>query len=246
MKLPIALQLYTVRDETEKDMRGTLEKVAGMGYTGVEFAGFGGISAQKMKAELAKLGLKAVASHTGIQLLREKLDEEIEYNLEIGCKYIVCPSNRCESMDEFLKISEFFNTVGEKCRANGLRFGYHNHDFEFKKVDGEYYLDVLFSRVSPANLAAEIDTGWVFYAGIDPAEYISKYKGRCPLIHVKDFLTRGERSFTEIGNGIIDTRAIIEAAEAAGTEWLIVEQDASSRSTLESAKICFDNLSKLV
>lgn len=245
MKLPIALQLYSVRDETEKDMLGTLGKVAGMGYTGVEFAGFRGIPAKEMRAELSKLGLKAVASHTGLQLLKEKLDEEIEYNLEIGNKYIICPMNKCEPMDEFLKAAEFFNTVGEKCRANGLSFGYHNHDFEFQKVNGEYYLDALFSRVSPANLTAEIDTGWVFYAGIDPAEYIGKYKGRCPLIHVKDFLTRGERTFTEIGNGIIDTRAIIKAAEAAGTEWVIVEQDHSSRSTLESAKICFDNLSKL-
>jgi sugar phosphate isomerase/epimerase len=245
MKLPIALQLYTIRDETEKDMLGTLEKVAGMGYTGVEFAGFGGISAKEMKAGLGKLGLKAIASHTGIKLLKEKLDEEIEYNLEVGCKYIICPSNNCEPMDDFLNISEFFDTVGEKCRSNGLIFGYHNHDFEFEKVDGEYYLDALFSRVSPKNLVAEIDTGWAFYAGIDPAVYIAKYKGRCPLLHLKDFLTRGERTFTEIGNGIIDTSSIIQAAKAAGTEWLIVEQDVSSLTSLESAKICFDNLSKL-
>lgn len=246
MKLPIALQLYSVRDETEKDMPGTLEKLAAMGYTGVEFAGFGGIPAQEMRAKLAGLGLKAVASHTGINLLKERLDEEIEYNLEIGSKYIICPSNRCEPMDDFLKITDFFDKVGEKCRANGLRFGYHNHDFEFLKVNDEYYLDALFAGISPENLAAEIDAGWVFYAGIDPAEYIGRYKGRCPLIHVKDFLTRGERSFTEIGNGIVDNGAVVRAAEAAGAEWLIVEQDVSSRSTLESAKICFDNLSKLI
>lgn len=245
MKLPIALQLYTIRDETEKDMLGTLEKVAGMGYTGVEFAGFGGMTAKEMKAALAKLGLTGFASHTGIKLLKERLDEEIEYNLEVGCKYIICPFNSYESREDYLRTAEFLNETGEKCRAAGLQFGYHNHDFEFKTYDGEYGLDILLRETSPKNLIVEIDTGWAFYAGIDPAVYIAKYKGRCPLLHLKDFLTRGERTFTEIGNGIIDTTSIIQAAKAAGTEWLIVEQDVSSLTSLESAKICFDNLSKL-
>lgn len=246
MNLPVALQLYSVRDETEKDMLGTLEKVAGMGYTGVEFAGFGNIPARKMKAELARLGLKAVASHTGLQLLREKLDKEIEYNLEIGNKYIICPYNTYETKEDFLETAAFLNETGEKCRAAGLQLGYHNHDHEFRIFDGEYGLDILLHIASPKNLVAEIDSGWVFYAGIDPAEYIVKYKGRCPLIHIKDFLTRSEKSYTEIGNGIVDISAIIKAAETAGTEWLIVEQDASSRSTLESVKICIDNLTKLL
>jgi sugar phosphate isomerase/epimerase len=246
MKLPIALQLYSVRGDTERDMLGTLEKVAGMGYTGVEFAGFGDIPAKKMKAELEKLGLKAVASHTRIQLLKEKLDEAIEYNLEIGSKYIICPSNKYEAREDFLQTARLLDEVGEKCRAAGLRLGYHNHDFEFKTYDGEYGLDILFRNTKPDNLAAEIDSGWAFYAGVDPAEYIGGYRGRCPLVHVKDFLTRGERSFTEIGSGIVDIGAVIRAAEAAGAEWLIVEQDASSRPMLESVKICFDNLSKLL
>lgn len=246
MKLPIALQLYSVRDETEKDMLGTLKKVAGMGYTGVEFAGFGGIPAGQMKAELAALGLKPIANHTGIKLLKERLEEEIEYNLEVGIKYIICPFNSYESKEDYLKTAAFLSETGEKCKASGLQLGYHNHAFEFTAYDGEYGLDILYRETSAGNLTAEIDSGWVFFAGVDPAEYILKYKGRCPLIHVKDFLTKGERTFTEIGNGIIDMKAIISAAEAAGTEWLIVEQDVSSRTSLESAKICIDNLSKLL
>jgi len=245
MSLPIALQLYTVRDETERDFLGTLEKVAKMGYKGVEFAGYGDITAKQMNSSLKELGLVATASHAGMKLLQEKLDEAIEYSLEIGSKYIVCSSNRCETMDDFLKSSEFFDQVGEKCRANGLSLGYHNHDFEFVKVNGEYALDLLFSKTKPENLFAEIDTCWVYFAGVDPSAYVRKYSGRCPLIHLKDLKVRGEKVFTEVGSGIIDVRSVIKASEEYGAEWMIVEQDSASIPTLDSARISLDNLKKM-
>lgn len=245
MKLPIALQLYTVRDETEKDFIGTLEKVAAMGYKGVEFAGFGSITARQMKETLGRLGLKAVGSHTGMDLLKTKLDDVIEYNLEIGNKYVICPWAAFKTKEDYVEAVRLFNEIGAKCRAKGIQFAYHNHDFEFSRFDGEYGLDMLYKGTKPENLVAELDTCWVFYGGEEPAKYIEKYKGRCPLIHLKDLKSRDDKEFIELGDGVINIAAIVKAAEAAGSEWLIVEMDVCPRPTLESAGICINNLKKM-
>ncbi len=245
MSLPIALQLYTVRDETAKDFIGTMEKVAAMGYAGVEFAGFGDVPAAKMRAALGRLGLKAAGSHTGLDLLRDRLDEVIEYNLEIGNKYVVCPWATYQTKEDYINMAKFLEQTGVKCREKGLQLAYHNHDFEFNSFDGEYALDILYRETSPGNLAAEIDTCWVFYAGVDPVGYIEKYKGRCPLIHLKDLKEKGEKEFIEVGDGVIDITAIAGAAEKAGAQWLIVETDICPRPTLESAKISLENLKRM-
>ena len=245
MTLPIALQLYTVRDETEKDFIGTLEKVAAMGYKGVEFAGFGSVPAKQMKEALDRLGLKAAGSHTGIDLLKTKLDDVMEYNLEIGNKYVICPWAPFKTKEDYAEAVGLFNETGVKCRARGLQLGYHNHDFEFVSFDGEYGLDILYKGTSPENLVAEFDTCWVFYAGVDPVQYIGKYSGRCPIIHLKDLKSKDSKEFIELGDGVIDIPAIVKAAEAAGSRWLVVEMDSCPRPTLESAKICIDNLKKM-
>lgn len=245
MSLPVALQLYTVRDETAKDFIGTLEKVAAMGYDGVEFAGFGDIPATQMKAVLDRLGLKAVGSHTMPDLLKEKLDEVIKYNLEIGNKYVICPWAPFKTKEDYVNAVRLFNEIGARCRENGLQFVYHNHDFEFTKFDGEYGLDILYNGTTPENMVAEIDTCWAFYAGVDPADYVRKYKGRCPLVHIKDLKTKENKEFIEVGYGVIDIPEIVKAANEIGSEWLIVEIDTCPKPTLESAKISVDYLKSL-
>lgn len=245
MKLPVALQLYSVRDEMKRDFTGTLGKVAGIGYKGVEFAGFGDLPAKRLKEVLDGLGLVPAGSHTDIKTLSEQLDSVIEYNLTIGNKYIVCPYNRYETKEDVLKASELYDRIGEKIRKSGLEFLYHNHSHEFVKYEDQYALDILFKNAKPSNLAAEIDAGWVFYSGVEPAGYIRSYKGRCPLIHVKDFKTAGNRDFTEIGSGIVDVEAIASAAVDAGTKWLIVEQDECSMPSLESVRISLEYLKKI-
>ena len=245
MTLPIALQLYTVRDETERDFMGTLEKVAAMGYKGVEFAGFGDIPAKQMKTALDRLGLKVAGSHTGINLLKDKLDEVIEYNLEIGNKYVICPWAPFKTKEDYVEAARLFNEIGAKCKARDIQFAYHNHDFEFAVFDGEYGLDILYKGTLPENLVAEIDTCWVFYAGVDPVRYMGKYKGRCPLIHLKDLKSKDSNDFIELGDGIIDIAAVARAAGAAGAEWLVVEMDSCPRPALESIRICIDNLKKM-
>lgn len=245
MNIPAALQLYTLRDETTKDFTGTLEKVAEIGYKGVEFAGFGGLAASQMKAVLDRLGLKAMGSHTGLDLLKNKLDEVIEYNLEIGNPYVICPWAKYETKEDYLEAAKFYNTVGEKCRNKGLQFCYHNHAFEFNTFDGEFGLDIIYRETDPELVKAEIDTYWVQYAGLNPAEYVKKYAGRCPLVHLKDMEAGEDKHFAEVGNGIMDIGAIAAAAKEGGAQWFIVEQDKCKRPALESVKMSFDNLKKM-
>lgn len=225
-KMGIALQLYTLRDETEKDFEGTLRKVADMGYEGVEFAGYGGMDAQRLKRLLDELNLKACGSHVMLDRLRDHLDEELEFNRILGTGYIVCPgvfeADRGEKWKQhFALFSEIIPTI----EAAGFRFGYHNHDFEFKEsVDGLPVFDALFAAVPAAQV--ELDVCWVTAAGYDPLAYIAKYAGRLPLLHLKDMRRDGDAVQTvALGQGEIDLPAVIRAASDAGTEWLIVEQD---------------------
>ncbi|MGB9678425.1 MAG: sugar phosphate isomerase/epimerase family protein [Thermoanaerobacteraceae bacterium] len=245
MNLQIAVQLYTLREEMEKDFIGTLEKVAEVGYSGVEFAGYGGLKAAEMRKTLDRLGLEAAASHVSIENLKNDLDEVIKYNREIGNKYIVCPWNQYTSKNDYLLTADFFNEVGKKCSDEGLVFCYHNHAHEFEKYDGKYGLDIIYDNTNKNYVMAEIDVYWVKYAGIEPSEYLKKFIKRLPLIHLKD-MEKEDKSFTEIGNGIIDFGEIIKIAKMNGTEWFIVEQDLCKRSPLESIKISFDNLKKIM
>lgn len=245
MSLPVAVQLYSVRDETQKDFLGTLEKVAEIGYKGVEFAGFGDISAARMKETLDRLGLVAIGNHTGIELLKNKLDEVIEYNLEIGSRYIICPWDKHDTREECIEAAKLYNSIGEKCMLKGLQFCYHNHAHEFQTIDGEYILDIIYKETDPRLVKAEIDTYWVYYAGVDPAKYVEKYAGRCPLVHLKDMEEGESRGFMEVGEGIIDIKSIIAASKKAGAEWLVVEQDICKKPSLECIKISFENLKKL-
>lgn len=246
MNIKVGVQLYTLRNETQIDFAGTLEKVAKIGYEGVEFAGYGEISSSQMRRYLESFGLKAAGSHIGIDILSQKLDELIEYNLEIGNKYIVCPWNNYNGREEYLKAAELYNQIGQKCKDNGLKFCYHNHAKEFECFDGEYGMDIIYNNTDPQLLMAEIDTYWVYYAGVDPVEYINKYKGRCPLVHLKDMEAGEDRSYAEVGNGIMDIKSIISAAITAGSEWLVVEQDECKRPAFESVEISFNNLKKII
>lgn len=245
MSIPVAVQLYTLRDETAKDFVGVLEKVAQIGYTGVEFAGYGDMTAVQMKGHLDRLGLKAAGSHVGLDLLKNKLDEVIEYNLEIGNKYLVCPWAKFETKEEWIEFAHFLNSVGEKCKVKGLQVGYHNHAHEFISYDGEYALDIIFRETDPELVVAEIDTYWVQHAGIDPVGYIKKYAGRLPLVHQKDMEAGEAKGFTEVGNGIMDIKAIYNTSKDLGAQWFIVEQDKCNRPQIESVTISFENLKKM-
>lgn len=245
MGIPVAVQLYTVREETNKDFIGTLEKVANIGYKGVEFAGYGDIPASTMADTLKRLGLKAAGSHVGLDLLKDHLDEVIAYNLEIGNQYILCPWAQFETKNDYVKMAKFLNETGRKCKEAGVTLGYHNHDFEFTTFDGEHGLDILYKETEPSYVVAEIDTYWVQRAGVDPIAYVKKYAGRCPLIHLKDMEAGEVKDYAEVGNGIMDIAGIVAVAEQSGVKWLIVEQDKCKKPPLESIAISMENLKKM-
>lgn len=181
----INLQLWSVKDDVAEDFFGTLSKVAKMGYTGVEFAGFGGIDAKDMRAKLDELSLKAVSAHIGYDVLKNELQSTIDYLKTLGASFIVCPGADVNDVEGAKRIAAEFNEIGKKCAEQGLAFGYHNHDFEFKQDNGQYPLEVLFNNVDPKYVIQEPDVFWVQYAGIDAVKYIEQHKDRCPIIHLK-------------------------------------------------------------
>jgi len=247
-KIPVGLQLYTLREETKQDFIGTLKKVAALGYQAVEFAGYGGIEAKEMRKVLDDLGLQAISSHVGIDALNGELEQQIAYSQEIGASYIVCPWLPGEKLKEpqaFDAYCATFRTAGEACNAAGLTFAYHNHAFEFEKVDGQYLLDKLYASVSSDLMKAELDLYWVQKGGLNPRDYLLSLKGRAPLVHVKDMTGDESGTFAEVGHGIIDFASIFNVAEEAGVRCYIVEQDQCQRSPLESVQMSIEHLKSI-
>ena len=149
---------------------------------------------------------------------------------------------RQEGAKSFKEFGEKLTAIGAKCKEAGLQLCYHNHSFEFEQVDGKYGLDILFDAADPELVQAEVDVYWVQHAGEDPAELIRRYLNRCPLLHMKDIADDEEKSFAEVGEGILDFEAIIEASNVGGTQWYIVEQDRCKNPPLESIATSLKNL----
>jgi sugar phosphate isomerase/epimerase len=238
-RLSIGLQMYTLRNETAQDFVGTLAKVAELGYEGVEFAGYGGMTAEALRAELDRLGLRALGSHVSLVRMLEAAEEEIEFNLAIGSEYIIVPwigEERYASEAALVETSKALDSIGRKCVEKGIQFAYHNHSFELEnEFGGKLMLDSIFDSVPAEYLQVELDSCWVHNAGIDPAAYIRKYDGRIPLVHLKDMKkVDGNASTVELGNGEVDLPAIAKASAEAGAKWLIVEQDNCANPPLES------------
>ena len=246
-KIPIALQLYTVRDETAKDFKGTVRKVAQMGYAGVEFAGTGGLSAQEMKDLLAETKLKPAGNHVGLGPLETELEQVISFQKAIGNRFVGIPAlpGEMRNPSGFRKAAAAMNRIGAELKKAGLVLYYHNHNFEFDVVQGERGIDILLKETDPDLVKFQCDVYWAYYAGEDPAAFIRAHAGRFPLIHLKDMaITGDQRTFTEVGEGVLDFQAIFAASEAQGAEWYIVEQDVCARPSLESARISLQNLKK--
>ncbi len=189
-KFNVGVQLYSVRDQMEKDMYGTLKAVKEMGYDYVEFAGYFGKSADEVKAMLDELGLKAISVHQGYDLFLEEGQKAVDFLKTIGAKYCAIPwmgPENHKGSENFDKAVENIKSVAKLLKDNGIQMLYHNHDFEFETVDDKFKLDWLYETIDADLLKTEIDTCWVHYAGYDPAEYLLKYTGRAPVVHLKDF-----------------------------------------------------------
>jgi sugar phosphate isomerase/epimerase len=247
-RFPIAVQLYTLRDLTASDFPGTLREIARMGYDGVEFAGYGGMGAGELKSLLNQLGLKCAGAHEGIERLERELEDVISFHRELNNRYVVVPwlgEDRWNGPGGWRSVASLLTEIGTRLREAGLQLCYHNHSFEFQRFDGAYGLDVLYSSAPAETLQAELDTYWVQHGGEDPVAYLERYAGRVPLLHLKDMAPGEDRAFAEVGEGILDIPGILQAAEKAGTEWIIVEQDVCRRPPLESVRLSLENLKKM-
>ncbi len=243
--VPVALQLYTVREEVQRDLAGTLRRVAEMGYSGVESGVYQGVTAEALKRLLDDLKLRTPATLTGLDALEQDIDGLIDYCLTIGSPYLVLswldPAEY--SPANVPALAERLNGFGRRCRERGITFGYHNHAGEFALSDGAYPLDRLLDRTDPALVVLELDVYWASYAGADPAAYLRKRAGRVPLVHLKDIAPDG--SFAEVGDGTLDLAAIFAAAEAGSVRWYVVEHDRPSPPALDSARRSLENLRAL-
>lgn len=240
--IPVAVQLFTLREETEKDFAGTLKKVAELGYDGVEFAGFGELSAKEVKALLDEYGLKASSSHVPLDRIQDDIENVIEEQKIIGSRYVVCPYILPEQRSEenYQALLQTLEKAEEACRKEGLTLCYHNHDFELEKMaDGRTVLETILDETKTA---AEFDIYWLTKAGEQPAEWIKKYAGRTPLVHLKDMTTDDEQFFAELGTGGVNIGAVLETAEATNVEWWVVEQDMTKRTPFESIEMSLDYL----
>lgn len=265
----IGYQVYSAREDAAKDLLGTLKAIKAMGYDAVEFAGFYGHEAKEVKAMLEETGLTAISHHVPFAAMREDIFKVISDNKLIGCKYIAIPFLDTDTRPGSAGFAETIRDIykyGELMKAAGIQLLYHNHDFEFTTLSGQYGLDFLYSAVPSCILETEIDVCWVKYAGLNPAEYIKKYAGRCNVVHLKDFVGRKDEGkspyaligvdqdtakadegvafeFRPVGYGCQDIPAVVDAAQASGAKWFIVEQDLSvGRTPLEAAKMSIDYL----
>ena len=266
MKYPIALQVYSLRNEMQEDFAGTLRKVKEMGYDGVEFAGLYGHSAAEVRSICTELGLTPISAHVPYQDMVANPDILKDYQ-EIGCEYVVIPylpEDYRPGKPGFLEVIENAPMLGEKAKSLGMKLCYHNHDFEFVKLDGRYALDVLYETVPADVLLTQLDVCWVSVGGEDPAAYIRKYAGRSEIIHLKDYVGQktqnmygliGQKNseekadtskfeFRPVGYGKVDFDSVFAALAESRVKWLIVEQDLPSmeKTPLECVKLSVEAL----
>jgi len=247
----IALQLYSVREDCRKDFKGVLEKVAEMGYEGVEFAGFYGWSADKLRDLLDDLGLKVAGAHISIDaLFGENFNKTVDFHRVLGNKYLIVPGLPVDwrnSRDSWLKTAKIFNELAEKLKTYGIRIGYHNHSVEFQRFNGETGWD-LFFRNTVSEVIMQLDTGNAMRGGLsnnDIIDILRRYPGRAVTIHLKEYSSKDKNAL--IGEGEVDWKNILKFCEkVGGTEWYIVEQESYKYPPLKCVEICLKNLLEIL
>jgi sugar phosphate isomerase/epimerase len=248
MGIGIALQLYTLREQAKEDFAGTLREVAAAGYEAVEFAGYGDMDTAALRALIDELGLEAVSSHVGYQRFQREPDTVIDELQTLGCDYVIVPGlpQEVRNVDSVPALVEQFNTWGEQCRAARLRFGYHNHAWEFAPLGDSTMFDLLAAGTDPNLVDLQIDVFWALVGRRDPVALVESNVGRVPTLHAKELAKPGEELDTTIGDGVTDWPKLLPAATAAGTEWLIVEQEDDIANAYRDIRRSLANLRAMV
>jgi sugar phosphate isomerase/epimerase len=244
----VGIQLYSVRKEMLADAVGTLKQLAKIGYKELESArsekgNYYGLQPKEIKKIVSDLGMTLRSGHVHVD---KDWQRSIDSAAEAGQDYLVCSSlpSKGQTVDNYKKVAETFSKAGEDCKKSNIIFGYHNHEYEFEKENGQVLYDILLSSTDPNLVTWELDLGWVVASGNDPLTYFNKYPGRFPLWHLKDMDVAKQKS-TEFGKGQIKVLEILKNAKKSGVKHIFVEQEEYASTALESMKYDFDYLQKL-
>jgi sugar phosphate isomerase/epimerase len=246
-KIPIGVQLYSVRDDCARDLPGVLEAVAKMGYAGVEFAGYYDRSAKDLRKLLDDNGLKCCGTHTGFHtILGDELLKTIEFNKTLGNPFLIVPGlggEQTASKTAWLATAKTFNEASARAREHGAYVGYHNHSMEFKPLDGEMPWDTFFGNTSK-DVVMQVDTGNMLHGGAEAAPFLERYPGRALTVHLKEYAANNDKAL--IGEGDVNWPEIFRLCEGiAGTQWYIVEQESYAFPPLECIDKCLQHLKSI-
>ena len=243
----ISLQLYTVREQTAHDMPGTLRQISEIGYPAVEFAGYGGLSPEDLRKILDDLGIRASGAHVPLDSWETDPETVLAEMHALNCTHAIVPIAPPEYRGDeasVARLAESFNRWGELCRLAGVTFSYHNHDFEFAPVGGTTMWEVLIRETDPELVHLELDLYWVRYGGANPEPLLQDLEDRIPLVHLKDMAADERRSDLPVGVGTMPWNGLLEAADAAGVQWYVAEQD-NPRDALEDVRISLQSMREL-
>ena len=241
----IGLQLYTVRHQMEKDLEGTIARVAATGYREVEFAGYFGKSPRDVRALLDHHALSSPSSH--VSLAPDQWRAALDAAPVVGHRYLVIawiPAEERHTLDDYKRWAERLNRAATEAKAAGLQLAYHNHDFEFVPLDGKLPYDVLLAETDPKLVQLEMDLYWIVKGGQDPLAYFARWPGRFPMVHVKDSAGPPDHKMAAVGGGKIDFRKIFAQSDQAGIRHYFVEHD-NPDDPFASIRASYDYLQRL-
>jgi len=257
----VGLQMYTIRDAMSADALGSLKKVSALGYKNLELAGYAdgkfyGFSPAEFKKIVNDLGMDVVSSHTNVEAAGVTLDNAkimADKHAELGVKYCIQPwiEEKDRNIESYKRMIANWNEVGKIMKADGIQFGYHNHNFEFTNLDGVVpYFDIFMPEMDKDLITMELDLFWASKAGQDPVAMFNKYPGRFQNLHFKDMMTKQEPFFTiikddicAVGVGVIDFKKILASKEVAGMKYLYVEDDNQGNGkTFETLETSINNI----